>query len=141
MFNHHNLRQYVADNYQSVRNYDQIRFWRDVCKEKNVLELIYDERNFYPKNDNDNLIDKPVRSESGQEESEELTGRERIAAMKARAVAELQAHGVKAGTISPHRKNWRIAAARGETARRAWLIDVGNTAVTPAPRPPARGRS
>ena len=90
MFNHHNLRQYVADNYQSVRNYDQIRFWRDVCKEKNVLELIYDERNFYPKNDNDNLIDKPVRSEASQEESEELTGRERIAAMKARAVAELQ---------------------------------------------------
>ena len=88
VFNHHNLRDYVADNYQAVRSLDQIRFWRDVCKEKNVLDLIYDERNFYPKNDN--LKDKAGKGENGSDDFEELTGRERIAAMKARAVAELE---------------------------------------------------
>ena len=88
VFNHHNLRDYVADNYQTVRSYDQIKFWRDVCKEKNVLDLIYDERNFYPKNDN--LKDKSGNGENGSDDFEELTGRERIAAMKARAVAELE---------------------------------------------------
>jgi len=87
VFNHHNLRDYVSDNYQTVRNYDQIRFWRDVCKEKNVLHLVYDERNFYPKNEN--AIDRP-NSDPLSDDIEELTGKERIAAVKARAAAELE---------------------------------------------------
>ena len=88
VFNHHNLRDYVSENYQSARNYDQIKFWRDVCKEKNVLQLIYDERNFYPKSDA--LKDRALRSDSQSDDIDELTGRERIAAMKARAAAELE---------------------------------------------------
>ena len=87
VFNHHNLRDYISDNYQTVRNYDQIKFWRDVCKEKNVLQLIYDERNFYPKQ-NDNLKDKT--NSRDRDDIDELTGRERIAAVKARASAELE---------------------------------------------------
>ena len=89
VFNHHSLRDYVADNYQTVRSYDQIKFWRDVCKEKNVLKLIYDERNFYP-DKNDNLKDRSLQCDSQSDEVEELSGRERIAAVKARATAELE---------------------------------------------------
>ena len=89
VFNHHSLRDYVADNYQTVRSYDQIKFWRDVCKEKNVLKLIYDERNFYP-DKTDNLKDRSLQCDSQSDEVEELTGRERIAAVKARASAELE---------------------------------------------------
>ena len=32
VFNHHNLRDYISDNYQTVRNYDQIKFWRRLYK-------------------------------------------------------------------------------------------------------------
>ena len=89
VFNHHSLRDYVSDNYLTVRSYDQIKFWRDVCKEKNVLQLIYDERNFYP-DKADNLKDRSLQSDSQRDEVEELSGRERIAAVKARASAELE---------------------------------------------------
>ena len=89
VFNHHSLRDYVSDNYLTVRSYDQIKFWRDVCKEKSVLKLIYDERNFYP-DKTDNLKDRSLQSDSQRDEVEELTGRERIAAVKARASAELE---------------------------------------------------
>ena len=60
----------MAENYLSVRSYDQIKFWRDVCKEKNVLKLIYDERNFYP-DKADNLKDRSLQSDSQRDEVEE----------------------------------------------------------------------
>ena len=59
-----------------------------MCKEKNVLQLIYDERNFYPKSDNQK--EKGGRSGDASDDTEDLTGRERIAAMKKRAAAELE---------------------------------------------------
>jgi len=91
VFNHHNLRDYVSNSYQTVRNYDQVKFWRDVCKEKTVLELIYDERNFYPKPcvDGEGSSFKPVRNDSQIDDDMPTTGKQRIEALKARAEAEL----------------------------------------------------
>jgi len=92
VFNHHNLRDYVSNSYQTVRNYDQVKFWRDVCKEKTVLELIYDERNFYPKPDpadGEASTFKAVRNDSQVDEDLPTTGRQRIEALKARAEEEL----------------------------------------------------
>jgi len=92
VFNHHNLRDYVSNSYQTIRNYDQVKFWKDVCKEKTVLELIYDERNFYPKPSVDGGGEgvKAVRTDSQNEDAEVPTsGKQRIAALKARAEAEL----------------------------------------------------
>jgi len=92
VFNHHNLRDYVSNSYQTVRSYDQVKFWRDVCKEKTVLELIYDERNFYPKPDpadGEGATFKSVRNDSQVDEDLPTTGRQRIEALKARAEAEL----------------------------------------------------
>ena len=39
----------MDENYRDVRGYHQVQFWRDVCRNTAVLELIYDEKNFYPK--------------------------------------------------------------------------------------------
>eukprot|EP00090_Calanus_glacialis_P019014 TRINITY_DN2933_c0_g1_i1.p1 TRINITY_DN2933_c0_g1~~TRINITY_DN2933_c0_g1_i1.p1 ORF type:complete len:1649 (-),score=541.75 TRINITY_DN2933_c0_g1_i1:463-5409(-) len=95
VFNHHNLRDYISNSYQTIRNYDQVKFWRDVCKEKTVLELIYDERNFYPKPSVDGegssfKLSSFIRNDSQSEDSEEpKTGKQRIEALKARAEAEL----------------------------------------------------
>jgi len=92
VFNHHNLRDYVSNSYHTVRNYDQVKFWRDVCKEKTVLELIYDERNFYPKPDpadGEASIFKAVRTDSQVDEDSLTTGKQRIEALKARAEEEL----------------------------------------------------
>jgi len=97
VFNHHNLRDYVSNSYQHIRKYDQVKFWRDVCKEKTVLELIYDERNFYPKPSLDGEISqvKPIKvsiNEKKEPPVEPKTGTERIAALKARAEEELDDH-------------------------------------------------
>ncbi len=39
----------MDENYRDIRDYHQVQFWRDVCRNTAVLELIYDEKNFYPK--------------------------------------------------------------------------------------------
>ena len=92
VFNHHNLRDYVSNSYHTIRNYDQVKFWKDVCKEKTVLELIYDERNFYPKPsvDGGGETIKCVRNDSQSDDTDvPTTGKQRIAALKAKAEAEL----------------------------------------------------
>jgi len=89
VFNHRNLRDYVTDNYDSVRSYDQVKFWHDVCRQKAVLELIYDERNFYAKFGENGDRDK--RSDLG-DDSESSDGLKRISALKARAKAELDTY-------------------------------------------------
>ena len=43
------LRTYIDENYREIRKYHQLQFWQDVCRNSAVLELIYDEKNFYPK--------------------------------------------------------------------------------------------
>jgi len=48
VFNHHNLRTYTTDIYNNNRNYDLVKFWQDVCREKSILDMIYDERNSTP---------------------------------------------------------------------------------------------
>ena len=68
-----------------------------MCKEKTVLELIYDERNFYPKPSLDGEISqvKPIKvsiNEKKEPPVEPKTGTERIAALKARAEEELDDH-------------------------------------------------
>ena len=102
VFNHHNLRLYTTDTYNNNRSYDLIRFWRDVCGEKKVLELIYDERNFYPKNPEENVevvgsksssaANSPPKGLKSLESVAEDSGDAltRIAALKAQAEAELE---------------------------------------------------
>lgn len=49
VFNHHSLRNYIDENYREARSYHQVQFWQDVCRNSTVLDVIYDEKNFYPK--------------------------------------------------------------------------------------------
>jgi len=49
VFNHHSLRNYIDENYREARGYHQVQFWQDVCRNSTVLDIIYDEKNFYPK--------------------------------------------------------------------------------------------
>ena len=62
-------------------------------------------------------------------------------ALTAEATAVLVRHGVRAASISRHRKNWCVGPGRGTVARQAWVIDVGHTTATPPTRAPVRDRS
>ena len=95
----------MDENYRETRNYDQVRFWRDVCRNSAVLELIYDEKNFYPK------ISEPESNFFAEEFSTEYdaaTASDRLDQLKRRAAhevtdsdAELFAVGRSMGTREP----------------------------------------
>ena len=96
VFNHHNLRTYTTDIYNNNRNYDLVKFWQDVCREKSILDMIYDERNFHPKPSEEEVAEQkknqPKDLASLMSVSEEELGdaASRIAALKAKAEAELE---------------------------------------------------
>ena len=94
----------MDDNYRESRGYDQVRFWRDVCRNSAVLELIYDEKNFYPK------VSEPENFFAAEFSSEynASTASGRLAQLTARAEhevtdsdAELFAVGRSMGTREP----------------------------------------
>ena len=85
----------------NFRNYDLVKFWRDVCREKKVLELIYDEKNFYPKNAEEMGEPSKDSKESSPKkvilvpsisvlEEEQGTAVSRIASLRQKAEEELE---------------------------------------------------
>ena len=77
------------------------RFWNDVCREKKILDLIYNENNFLPKREEEDTGGEPTKqpSESPPKElvsipsvveEEHGDGPSRIAALKKKAEAELE---------------------------------------------------
>ena len=100
--------------YLDARNYDLVSFWKDVCPDKNIQTLIYDERNFYPKPASEEIDDdicdeavfeassattspsktkspgtREIVSKGGESANEGSCGKSRLVFLKRRAETEV----------------------------------------------------
>ena len=84
VFNHFNLLDYLNGLYKEARKYDLMAFWKDVCRDPSVLELL-----LIPMSRSLKSADKGEKSSRKSSSKKPATGAERLAALMSKAQSEM----------------------------------------------------
>merc|ERR1712223_894449 len=89
VFNHHNLQDYLNGLYKEARHYDLVAFWKDICRDFTVKELL-----LFPSVRRSNQLDRSSKSKSkslmmGGASTSSTSGSERLKALMSKAHDEV----------------------------------------------------